>query len=186
MIAGQEVEDFVYEQEQIVGVKTKEGREIKADLVVLAMGAWSEAMLESTELKLPKGLVTAAGQCVATLQLNEEMRARYADLSVVMDTACGFYIFPVRVHACLSIHATLTDASSRQLKVKSSAHCTSRVILDAKKGRKLRYQSLMAQRRKKKLRSRKKNLQRFERDCGNTILNWPSWMCLPLGCAGAL
>jgi glycine/D-amino acid oxidase-like deaminating enzyme len=64
------------------GVKFSDGSEMKADLVVIAAGAWTPALFAQPMMGgLPA--VVAAGQCVAKIQLTPEEAEEYRDIPVV-------------------------------------------------------------------------------------------------------
>lgn len=89
VVPGQSMSSIIIQDDQAKGVRTEEGKEWRADLVVLAMGSWTEGVLDESELRMPSGLLTASGQAVVVYQLEEEMRKRYATLPVIMDTGIG-------------------------------------------------------------------------------------------------
>lgn len=84
-----EAERLVLGGSRVEGVRTKSGDVITATKVVLCTGAWTSAMIAPTEdvLDIPledrvETQLTAAGVCVAHLQLFEEERIRYIQLPV--------------------------------------------------------------------------------------------------------
>ncbi|WVQ96909.1 hypothetical protein IAU59_004017 [Kwoniella sp. CBS 9459] len=85
--------EFVYSSDQgkvdVAGVKTKEGKEYRADLVILAAGSWSTKLVpELGDELLP------TGQVLGTIQLSEEELSRYKEVPVTRLIDNGFYIFP--------------------------------------------------------------------------------------------
>jgi glycine/D-amino acid oxidase-like deaminating enzyme len=67
---------------QVDGVRFADGEEMKADLVVVATGAWTPALFAQPMMGgLPS--VVAAGQCVAKIQLTPDEVKEYAGIPVV-------------------------------------------------------------------------------------------------------
>lgn len=72
------------------GVRFSDGSEIKADLVVIAAGAWTPALFAQPMMGgLPA--VVAAGQCVAKIQLTPEEVEEYKDIPVVSPRSISRY-----------------------------------------------------------------------------------------------
>lgn len=79
----------------VVGVECVDGREFKADKVILALGTWTPSH-PALQGMLPEGLVTATGQAIAAVQLDQEERDIYKDIPVSMHVdGLGYYSFPV-------------------------------------------------------------------------------------------
>lgn len=71
-----QVNALVFEGGDVRGARTKDGTTYRAqDLVVLAAGSWSPAILPELS-----GKVTATGQVVATIQLEPEEAKLYSDM----------------------------------------------------------------------------------------------------------
>lgn len=96
VIPGQSMSSTIIENGEAKGIRTEEGTEWRADLIVLAMGSWTESVVDTTDCQMPSGMLTASGQAVVVYQLDEEMQKRFATLPVIMDTGIGWYCFPVR------------------------------------------------------------------------------------------
>lgn len=80
------VERLVIEDNDVRGVECSDGRDFRASkLTVLAAGSWSCAILPELKRKL-----TATGQVIATIQLNAEEAALYANAVrvVYQDLVC--------------------------------------------------------------------------------------------------
>lgn len=84
-----EAEQLVLGESKVKGVQTKSGDIIIATKVVLCTGAWTNSLIAPTEdvLDIPvqdrvETQMTAAGVCVAHLQLSEEERIRFNQLPV--------------------------------------------------------------------------------------------------------
>ncbi|PVF97512.1 nucleotide-binding domain-containing protein [Serendipita vermifera] len=80
----------------IDGVIVQDGRRFTADIIVLAMGAWTPSAVAAIPRLsgLLQDKLTATGQTIATVQLDTDMAKRYRDVPVLLDWATGFYIFP--------------------------------------------------------------------------------------------
>jgi len=73
----------------VTGVILNDGRSIKADFVISAMGAWTPLLLpELKENCLP------TGQTVAVIQLTKEEQEIYKTVPVSLCMDTGFYCFP--------------------------------------------------------------------------------------------
>nr|XP_018266511.1 uncharacterized protein I303_00486 [Kwoniella dejecticola CBS 10117]OBR88669.1 hypothetical protein I303_00486 [Kwoniella dejecticola CBS 10117] len=89
-----EFQDLLYSGSNVIGVRVKDGREFKADKVVLALGSWSGSH-PSLKGIIPENLVTATGQTVCAIQLSKEQAERYKDIPVSMHhDGSGYYSFP--------------------------------------------------------------------------------------------
>lgn len=95
-----EAERLVLGDSRVEGVESKSGEIITATKVVLCTGAWTSALMAPTEdiLDIPsedrlETQMTAAGVCVAHLQLSEEEKIRYNKLPVYVYGGQGG-IFP--------------------------------------------------------------------------------------------
>ncbi|EIW80713.1 FAD dependent oxidoreductase [Coniophora puteana RWD-64-598 SS2] len=88
---GKTVTSLVKDGGRTSGVICSDGTTYRADVVVLALGAWSSSAVP--ELKLDERCL-AAGQTVATVQLEPEEFLHYKDCPVTLDFRTGFYVFP--------------------------------------------------------------------------------------------
>ncbi|CAD6565718.1 MAG: hypothetical protein CYPHOPRED_005922 [Cyphobasidiales sp. Tagirdzhanova-0007] len=87
--AGQ-VNSLIIEGSDVRGARTMDGREFRAEeLVVLAAGSWTPAILPDLTRKLK-----ATGQVLATIQLTQEEAEVYKRIPVYIDMQSGFYMFP--------------------------------------------------------------------------------------------
>lgn len=59
------------------GVQLQGGEDILSDVVVVAAGAWTPALVAQSSLAEVASNVVASGQCVAAVQLSEEEASRY-------------------------------------------------------------------------------------------------------------
>lgn len=97
-------------REDVVGVRTRTGEDVKGDLVILCTGSWTPTLLPELGSEL-----LPTGQVLGTIQLSKEEYVRYKDVPVSRErpfsyrrrrlTTCsllqvtrmvdnGFYIFP--------------------------------------------------------------------------------------------
>ncbi|WWC66980.1 uncharacterized protein I206_100887 [Kwoniella pini CBS 10737] len=78
----------------VIGVKVKDGREFKADKIILSLGSWSGSH-PSLKGIIPENLITATGQTICAIQLSPEQMKRYKDIPVSMHhDGSGYYSFP--------------------------------------------------------------------------------------------
>ncbi|KAM0787541.1 hypothetical protein ACM66B_003612 [Microbotryomycetes sp. NB124-2] len=71
------------------GLKLRDGRQILADMTVLASGAWTSLLLpECAQDLLP------TGQVVGTIQMTQEEADKYRNVPVTLLLDTGFYCFP--------------------------------------------------------------------------------------------
>lgn len=71
LIPGQKMKAYTEKDGHVSGIVTEEGRTFEADIIVLALGAWSEETLSDTGLTTPKGFLTASGHGIMAIQLDE-------------------------------------------------------------------------------------------------------------------
>ncbi|GAA5946118.1 hypothetical protein JCM3775_004150 [Rhodotorula graminis] len=71
------------------GIKTRDGRTLEADFVILACGSWTPRLLPELKTNcLP------TGQTVATVKLTEAEMREYEGMPVTLCMDTGFYVFP--------------------------------------------------------------------------------------------
>lgn len=91
-------------------MRTEDGRQFLADKVIIATGSWTPT-IPALQGLAPEGLMTATGQVIAAIQLDEEMRRKYENIPVVMrfdEGQAGFYSFPVRPGSSFCLRSPLT------------------------------------------------------------------------------
>ena len=81
---------LAYRGSAVTGVVLSCGRELTADLTVVAAGAWSPALTSP----LLHGRVQATGHAVAYIRLTDPERERYASMPVMVNFSSGFYAIP--------------------------------------------------------------------------------------------
>ncbi|KAL7421967.1 hypothetical protein Q5752_003739 [Cryptotrichosporon argae] len=94
VLSGKEVVRLLKDGKRVTGVATRDGNEFRADLVLVAAGAWTPALFASPEIQLRLPEVVATGQSVMTVQLSADEAERYADIPVIFNLETGFYVFP--------------------------------------------------------------------------------------------
>lgn len=77
IVPGQQISGFSFRNKRLSGVKTSKGRLFEADIVVLALGAWTENALRDTPLATPPNLLHATGQCLTTYRLTDEQAEKH-------------------------------------------------------------------------------------------------------------
>lgn len=104
---GAEVVSFKQEGKKIKGVVLKSGEVVPADLVVVAAGAWSPALMASPAIAARLPPVVATGQVVAMVQLTPEEMKVQSKCPVIFNLDNGFYVFPPTADGIvkLAIHA---------------------------------------------------------------------------------
>lgn len=94
IVAGAELEDLIVDGKTVRGVRTKDGKEYRADKTIVCTGSWTAAHPALKGL-MPEGLITATGQTIAAVQLDDEELDRYKDIPVTFNyDGTGFYSFP--------------------------------------------------------------------------------------------
>ena len=88
-ILGKRVERLVVEGEHVVGAQLQ-GEIVKADLVVLAAGAWSGALIDL------RGRAVATGQALAYINIGAEEEKDMAERPTVINMSRGSFIIPPR------------------------------------------------------------------------------------------
>ncbi|KAH9902019.1 putative fructosyl amino acid oxidasesarcosine oxidase [Xylariomycetidae sp. FL2044] len=85
---GQPVQRLIIENGTAKGVKLTDGTAIRADLVILAAGPWSNTLLDLRDQ------ITSTGHEVAWLKLSPELAERYKNMPITTNFTTGFNIFP--------------------------------------------------------------------------------------------
>lgn len=94
IIPSAELAELIRDGDAVVGVKLTDGREMRADKVIVALGSWTGGHPTLRDL-LPKGLLVPTGQTVAAVQLNPEEMEIYRDIPVnATQDGTGYYAFP--------------------------------------------------------------------------------------------
>ena len=78
------------EGRRVTGVKVADGGEIKAELVILATGAWTGRLVDL------RGRAQASGQVLAYLTLSEEEQEELGKMPVLLNMSTGLFIIPPR------------------------------------------------------------------------------------------
>lgn len=73
---------------RVVGARLDDGEEIRADLTIVAAGAWSGALVDL------RGRAEARGQVVAYVSVTDEERERLKDMPVVLNLSTGMFAIP--------------------------------------------------------------------------------------------
>lgn len=73
---------------KITGVKLSDGRQLSADLVVLATGAWTGGLVDLA------GRAAATAQVLAYLDITDEEQAALAEMPVYLNFGSGLFIIP--------------------------------------------------------------------------------------------
>ena len=81
---------LAYRGSTVTGVVLACGREVTADLTVVAAGSWSPALTSP----LLNGRVQITGHATAYIRLTDAERERYAAMPVVINFSSGFYAIP--------------------------------------------------------------------------------------------
>jgi sarcosine oxidase/L-pipecolate oxidase len=79
---------LILEDNTAKGVELENGEVLKADLVILAAGPWSNVLLDLRDQ------VTVTGHEVAWLKLSPEMEKRYRNMPISTNFTTGFNSFP--------------------------------------------------------------------------------------------
>ncbi|KAK3945595.1 putative fructosyl amino acid protein [Diplogelasinospora grovesii] len=72
----------------VTGAKLSDGRVLSADLVILAAGSWTGALLDLS------GQATATGQVLGYLDLTEEEQQRLSKMPVLLNFSTGLFVIP--------------------------------------------------------------------------------------------
>ncbi|KAG8996236.1 hypothetical protein FRB94_001163 [Tulasnella sp. JGI-2019a] len=95
VLAGNRVNSLIIDEMTNVvgGVQVNGGEEIEADVTILATGSWTASLLPQSRFGLSDKL-TATGQSIAAIQLDEVEAGKYKDIPVTFNIDTGFYVFP--------------------------------------------------------------------------------------------
>jgi len=78
----------------VCGVKAADGRECKADRIILAAGSWTESLLERLGLSVPSKLCCQpSAQSVVTLKLGPDVAKLFRGTPVTYNMKTGMYTF---------------------------------------------------------------------------------------------
>ncbi|KAK7892406.1 hypothetical protein LTR67_007503 [Exophiala xenobiotica] len=88
--SGAKVERLSFSGDECTGVELADGESIKADLVILAAGAWSPTLIDL------QGRCLATGQTLAFIDITDEEQAAMADRPTIMNWSRGMFIIPPR------------------------------------------------------------------------------------------
>ncbi|KAJ5888099.1 FAD dependent oxidoreductase [Penicillium taxi] len=72
------------------GVELADGSSVTADLVILATGAWTPALVDL------RGKAVATGQAIAYIQISDAEQAELENLPTILNFATGIFIIPPR------------------------------------------------------------------------------------------
>jgi len=83
---------LLFRGRKVIGVEVSNcsQREIHADLVVLATGAWTGALVDL------RGRATATGQVLAYMPISASEQSRLGKMPVILNTSTGHFIIPPR------------------------------------------------------------------------------------------
>ncbi|BEI80305.1 hypothetical protein CcaverHIS002_0108340 [Cutaneotrichosporon cavernicola] len=96
IVTGADVTELIKSDDgsDVVGVRCRDGREFRADKIIMAMGSWTGAH-PALRGVFPDNLLVPTGQTVAAVQLTPEEHARYADMPTIANLeGSGYYQFP--------------------------------------------------------------------------------------------
>lgn len=82
------VEELVTEGDRVLGAKLANGSVMKAELVFVAAGAWTGALIDL------RGRTEATGQAVAYMDITQEEQDALKDLPVVLNLSNGLFVIP--------------------------------------------------------------------------------------------
>lgn len=85
-----EVVGLEKEERRVVGVRLRDGSVRKAELVILAMGAWTGGLVDL------RGRAEATGQVLMYLDLTAEEQEELGKMPVVLNVSTGIFIIPPR------------------------------------------------------------------------------------------
>lgn len=82
------VEERTGEKRRVIGVELDGGREVRADITILAAGAWSGSLVDL------RGIAEARGQVVAYIRLSPAERRRLAAMPILLNLGTGMFVIP--------------------------------------------------------------------------------------------
>lgn len=88
--AQKEGQAIAAQDRKVTGARLSDGRNLSADLVIVAAGAWTPSLVDLS------GQAIATGQCLAYLRLTEDEQARLAKIPVCLNLSDGCFIIPPR------------------------------------------------------------------------------------------
>lgn len=90
--------------QKVIGVRLEGGGEVRANVTILAAGAWTGSLLDLS------GIAEARGQCVAYVRLSRKERRRLAGMPVLLDLGTGMFVVPPPP---LPLSSSLSSSSER-------------------------------------------------------------------------
>jgi sarcosine oxidase/L-pipecolate oxidase len=88
--SGAQIDRLLFSHDTVTGAELKSGEQIKADLTILAAGAWSPSLIDL------QGRCLATGQAVAFIDITEEEQKAMEHRPTVMNWSRGMFIIPPR------------------------------------------------------------------------------------------
>ncbi|KAK4949836.1 hypothetical protein LTR10_011678 [Elasticomyces elasticus] len=88
--SGTKVARLLFSSDQCTGAELADEEQIKADLTILAAGAWSPSLIDL------QGRCLATGQTLAFIDITDEEQASMRDRPTVMNMSNGMFIIPPR------------------------------------------------------------------------------------------
>ena len=84
------VDHLLFSDETVMGAEIEGGEQIKADLTILAAGAWTPSLIDL------QGRCLATGQAVAFIDITEEEQKAMENRPTIMNMSRGMFIIPPR------------------------------------------------------------------------------------------
>lgn len=88
--SGAQVDRLLFLDAAVTGAELKDGEQLKADLTILAAGAWSPSLIDL------QGRCLATGQAVAFTDITQEEQDTMAHRPTVINMSSGMFIIPPR------------------------------------------------------------------------------------------
>ncbi|SPO05019.1 related to fructosyl amino acid oxidase [Cephalotrichum gorgonifer] len=125
---GGTVDSLVWDGEkgEVTGARLADGTTLGAELVIVAAGAWTGALVDL------RGLCTATGQVLGYIDITEEEQEKLKDMPVVLNLSSGLFIIPPRdrvLKAARHAYGYLNPVD-----IPSSKVLQKKVSLDSKEG----------------------------------------------------